>query len=162
PARDAEGFDGRSASAGARCWSRAAWPSALADASVDARRRRVGVGGGHCVRAARAVDGAVHVVADSWGATGSYGCRVHDASGDVVGTKDPRAIVPPATVPPLSPSPTLPVPPPPTAGAGAAAEVARAERASTIEARRIADAPRAAVLRQAETAPAPAVTAAVL
>ncbi|HRQ77075.1 MAG TPA: hypothetical protein PLY94_00630 [Gemmatimonadaceae bacterium] len=92
----------------------------------------------------------------------STDARTRPTSDDVVVTTDPRAIVPPATVPPLSPTPTMPAPPPPTAGAGAAVEVARAERARTLEARRIADAPRAAVLRQAETAPAPAATAAVL
>lgn len=92
-------------------------------------------------------------------------------------TTDPRAIVPPTTVPALTPAPMVVVPPP-TAGAGAAIEVARAERdearkraaettaeaerARSLEARRAADAPRGTVVRQAELAPAPAAVEVVL
>lgn len=93
-------------------------------------------------------------------------------------TTDPRAIVPPTTVPALTPAPMTIAPPPSTAGAGAAVDVARAEqdearkraaettaeaeRARGLEARRVAVAPRDAVVRQAELAPAPAATEVVL
>lgn len=104
--------------------------------------------------------------------------RVVLSTESVTVTTDPRAIVPPATVPALTPAPMAIAPPPSTAGAGAAVEVARAERdearkraaettaeaerARGLEARRVAVAPRDAVVRQAELAPAPAATEVVL
>lgn len=100
------------------------------------------------------------------------------SSESVTVTTDPRAIVPPTSVPSLPPAPMASAPPPPMTGAGVAGDVARAERDATekratevaaeqerarsVAARRAADAPRGAVLRQAESAPAPAATAAAL
>lgn len=104
--------------------------------------------------------------------------RVVLSTESVTVTTDPRAIVPPTTVPALTPAPMAVAPPPSSAGAGAAVEVARAEhdearkraaettagaeRARSLEARRVAVAPRGAVVRQAELAPAPAAAEMVL